>query len=290
MIATIGMKLGWQDTLAANFGQALGVRRAALGEDGQGDPRFLVRVDEFPSAGSSYAPLQYGIEIFRRFHEILAVAHCPYLLAVVPELAQEYFDPSSSAARDLSEEEVELLQTISVDGVEFAQHGTTHRSRHRSSRRRSELSGLSPDELGGVIDRGAAKLSEIGIRPRIFVPPFNRFDAPHWALLAERFDVITGGPESVPIIGPQPGPAWRGDAVYAPCYPPLYGHAAGMLSAVERIIDLQPGCWVPIVLHTSWEADDGFESLEKLVAKVAPKAASWTEFLSAVDRSGAAAV
>ena len=72
-----------------------------------------------------------------------------------------------------------------------------------------------------------------------------------------------------------------------PCYAPLYGRAASMLSAVQEIIDLELGAWVPIVLHAGWEADDGFRGLEQLAELIEPYAASWDDFLAAVDRAPA---
>jgi len=121
----------------------------------------------------------------------------------------------------------------------------------------------------------------------VFVPPFNRFDAGQYEMLARRFDVICGGPESVALLGFHGGPLWRGEAVYLPCYAPLYADAKTILPAAERLIDLQPGTWVPIVLHTSWELDDDFASLRRLARLISPFVAPWDEMLAAIDRSRA---
>ena len=48
---------------------------------------------------------------------------------------------------------------------------------------------------------------------RVFVPPFNRFDAAQYPVLAERFEIVCGGPESVALMGFHGGPLWRDGAV-----------------------------------------------------------------------------
>jgi hypothetical protein len=58
-----------------------------------------------------------------------------------------------------------------------------------------------------------------------------------------------------------------------------------MVEPVKRLVDAGVGTWVPIVLHMAWEADQGFEGLQRLVETVAPYAAPWEDFLGAVDRS-----
>jgi hypothetical protein len=55
------------------------------------------------------------------------------------------------------------------------------------------------------------------------------------------------------------------------------------------MIDLAPGTWIPIVLHTSWEQDDDFRALRRLAERIAPYAADWGNFLAEVDRSAGAA-
>jgi hypothetical protein len=289
LTGALGMKFGWVDGIAASLGPTLAVRHAALGGDARGAPRFVVRVDEFPSAGSSHSPDQYGLDTFRRFHQVLRREGIPYLLAVVSELAFDYLQPRRVGTRELADDEIAVLHEISTEGVVFAQHGTTHRTRYGKPHRHSELSGLAPDELATLLDEGNRKLAHVGIHPRVLAPPFNRFDRANWRVLAERFSVITGGPESVRIVGLRPGLSWQQGAVYMPSYPPLYGRASSMVPAVERLIDCRPGTWVSIVLHLSWEADDRFRGMEKLAALIGPHAASWLEILAAVDRSSGSA-
>jgi len=44
-------------------------------------------------------------------------------------------------------------------------------------------------------------LDQLGIRTRIFVPPFNRFSRSQYPILASRYEIVCGGPESVVEMG-----------------------------------------------------------------------------------------
>jgi hypothetical protein len=244
----------------------------------------LVRVDEYPYYSSYDRP--QDLEMSARFHETMAAAGLVHLMAVLPQLTHDPLTPGSTGGRDLGEREIAQLQRMRADGVTFAQHGTTHRTRHASPRRRSELCGLDATATDALLEEGRRRLLAAGVgETRIFVPPFNRFDARQYRQLAERFTVVCGGPESVALMGFQGGPLWRDGAVYLPCYAPLYADARTILPAAERLIDLQPGTWVPIVLHTSWEQGDDFRALARLADRIAPFAASWEELLDEADRS-----
>ena len=284
----LAMKLGRLDWESGWLARLLAARRSVLGDAASGPPRFLVRVDEFPNHTSYDRP--QDLEMSRRFHEVMAAAGLAHLMAVVPQLTHESLAPRASGGRPLGDEEIALLERMRRDGVTFAQHGTTHRTRFESPRRRSELCGLSPGEADQLLEDGRARLADAGVSPvRVFVPPFNRFDAAQYPMLAARFDVICGGPESVPLMGFHGGPLWRDGAVYLPCYAPLYADARTVMPMAERMIDLAPGTWIPIVLHTSWEQGDDFAALKRLAERIAPFAASWDEFLAEQDRSGLAA-
>jgi hypothetical protein len=169
--------------------------------------------------------------------------------------------------------------------VSVRSNGATHRTRFANPRRHSELGGLDNAALAALLDDGRRRLEASGIAPRVLVPPFNRFDADQWNVLSERYDVITGGPESVLAMGFQGGPVWRGEAVYLPCYEPLYASADVVLGAAERLIEQRVGTWVPVVLHVGWEVDDEFAALARLAQRIAPYSASWDGFLDAVDAS-----
>lgn len=274
-------RLGYEDDWLAPLQAA---RRAALGPRADGPPRLLVRVDEFPYY-AGYDDPRFGYEASVRFHAVMAEAGVPYLLAVVPQWTREPLRPDGDGGRPLDDRDRELIEQMGAEGVVFAQHGATHRTRFASPRRRSELGGLDAAALGVLLDTGRRRLEAAGIAPRVLVPPFNTFDAGQWPVLASRYDVITGGPETVLRLGFHGGPQWRGDAVYLPCYEPLYEKASVALEAVEQLIERQVGTWVPVVLHMGWEVDDDFAALARFAHRIAPYAASWDDFLDAVDLS-----
>jgi Uncharacterized protein conserved in bacteria (DUF2334) len=285
----VQMKLGQLDWRQAWLEPLIAARRAALGDSAQGPPRFLVRVDEFPYYTTFDEPQQQGVEMSRRFHAVMAEEGVPHLMSILPQLTHAPLDPDSQGGRPLGDVELALIEQMRHDGVTFAQHGTTHRTRYASPRRRSELCGLSAADTEALLEEGRLRLLAAGIDAKVFVPPFNRFDAAQYELLSTRFDVVCGGPESVALLGFHGGPLWRGDSVYLPCYAPLYANAKTVIGAAEQLIDTAPGTWVPIVLHTSWEQEDDFAGLRALAQRIAPYAASWEQLLAEVDSSRDAA-
>ena len=177
-----------------------------------------------------------------QFHEIMRGAGVPYLIAVTPRVARNYLSPRDTASRPLRRDEEEMLGRLAEDGVAFALHGLDHRTRYSEPRRHSELCGLGTAAAAALLDEGLGILGELGIRPRVFVPPFNRFDAEQYPALAERFPVVCGGPETVPLMGFHATPLWRGDAVYLPAYPPLYDRAAGVGGGCRRLVERGARC------------------------------------------------
>lgn len=262
----------------------LAARRETAGGAHDEGPRFLVRVDEFPYYSGLDDP-RFGLDASRRFHAVMAEEGVPHLMSVLPQWTHDALTPASVGGRPLDDDDRALLEQMRSDGVTFAQHGHTHRTRFADPRRHSELCGLDANRLTELLEEGRAKLARVGIEPRILVPPFNRFDAAQWPVLAELYDIVTGGPESVMLMGFHGGPQWRGSAVYLPCYAPLYESADVVLPAVEAMIDQNASGWIPIVLHMGWEVDDDFASLRRLARRVSPHAASWDDLLAAVDAS-----
>jgi hypothetical protein len=276
-------RLGYERQVVAPL---VAARRSVLGERAARPPRFLVRVDEFPHYRAWEDPERFGTAPFERFHEILAAAGVPYLLAVLPRVSREPLVPGDDGdSRPLEDGERSMLARLGDEGVSFALHGLTHRTRFASPRRHSELCGLSLEATGELLDRGLAELAQAGLSSEVFVPPYNRFDAAQMEPLAQRFRVVCGGPESIGQIGFQGTPQWRGETVYLPSYAPFYGHAAEVMPAVERAIDTHWGLWVPVVLHWGWEADADWVDLERLVRVLAPHATAWGDFLAAIRHS-----
>ncbi len=282
-------KLGGLDYERAVAAPLESARRAALGADGAAPPRFLVRVDEFPHYLAADQPDRYGNERYSRFHALMAAAGVPYLIAVLPRVSHAPLDPDGEGWRSLREDERAVLGRLERDAVTFALHGLDHRTRAASARRHSELCGLGPAATEKLLDDALAELAPLGIVPEVFVPPYNRFDAGQYDVLARRFAVVCGGPETVGLLGFQRTPMWRGEAVYLPSYHPLYGHAREVLPAARRLIEGDVGVWAPIVLHWGWEADEDWAALQLLLAEIAPYTARWQDFLIAVGDSARAA-
>ena len=282
-------KLGRLEYEQAVAEPLMAARREALGDAAAGPPRFLVRMDEFPHYMASDEPERYGTDAFQRFHELMHEAGVPYLVAVLPRVSNASLDPTATRWRELADDERALLAKMPAEGVTYGLHGLDHRTRHASPRRHSELCGLSVAETEQLLATALSELEPSGIRPRVFVPPYNRFDARQYPVLAREFDVVCGGPETVGLLGFQRTPVWRGDAVYLPSYHPLYGHAGEVLDGASRLIEAQAALWAPIVLHWGWEADEGFSELRRLLAAIAPYAAHWEDFLAEVDASRLAA-
>jgi len=252
---------------------------------GTAAPRLLVRVDEFPHAQVWDEPERFGTSRFERFHEIMAGTGVPYLIAVLPRVSRAPLSPTGADSRPLQDAEVAVLRRLAGERVSFALHGRDHRTRFASPRHHSELCGLDRVQTERLIDEALAELAGHGIRPDVFVPPFNRFDARQLEWLADRFEVVCGGPESIGLMGFQRTPQRRGDVMYLPSYAPYYGQATELLKALPRAIERAGGRWVPIVLHWGWEAEAGWSDLERLAGLIAPHAAPWEDFLAVVERN-----
>lgn len=259
-------------------------RRAVLGERAAQAPRVLIRVDEFPLAGS-FDGSQASCARFAEFEALMVATQTPYLLAVTPRVARDVLDPRVSEDRAMSTEELEVLTSLPRDRVEFALHGYDHRTRRADPRRRSEFDGLNPAQLIQRLEHARGLLAPLGIEPRVFVPPFNHFEACQYDVLAEHFDVVCAGPETVKVLGLRHGPIWFGDAVFLPSYPPLYGRAAEARKGMRKFVDARAGLWIAIVVHWSWEADDQWTDLRALLDEISPYVAPWCEFLDEVRGS-----
>src|SRR6476646_9727723 len=219
-------------------------RRDALGDEAPGPPRVLVRVDEFPHARAHDPNGKFGTEAFKRFHAVLAEAGIPYLLAITPHVSHDYLDPETQERRPLDPGEIETMRTLPADRVVFGLHGADPRTRHANPRRHSEFCGLSNDEAGASFDGR-------DLPTPVFVPPFNRCDAGQYPLLADRFEVVCGAPESVRLLGWQPTPVWQGEAVYLPSYFPLYGTSAEAAAGVRALVEQEAKLCAPVILHWS---------------------------------------
>lgn len=236
-----------------------------------GTPRVLVRVDEFPDYRGWDPAGPHGVAAYLRFHDVLARAGVPYLVAALPRVPRDALRPGSDD-RPLTDEERATLARLADDDVAIGQHGLNHVARDARPRRRAELAGLTDAQLAERLDRGRRELAPHD--PRVLVPPFNRFDVRQWNVLAARYDVVCGGPESVLGVGLRSGPERVGDAVYLPSYAPLYGRARDIVAAVDR---LRTAAWLCVTLHPGWEREDELAGLRALAPRLAPLARPWDE-------------
>jgi peptidoglycan/xylan/chitin deacetylase (PgdA/CDA1 family) len=285
LLDALAMKRGWISWDSNGIEPRLDRRENAPATDTVGPPKVLLRVDEFPHARAFDPGGRFGTDAFKRFHAVLAEARIPYLLAITPRVSRDYLDPEANEWRPLADSEIATLRSLASNGVTFALHGLDHRTRHALPRRHSELCGLEAEALAERLDTALEVFGELGLSTPVFVPPFNRFDASQYHVLAERFEVVCGGPESVRLVGFSPTPVRWGDAVYLPSYPPLYGHAAEVAAEVERLADVKAALWAPATLHWGWELEDDLDSLRHLCRTLAGRTAAWPDFLAAVETS-----
>jgi hypothetical protein len=283
--ALVALRYGRQDHISLAVKTAVSLRRAVMKGAAGGPPRVLLRVDEFPQAYARDDPDRFGTEAYARFHDVLASAGVPYLVAVLPRIAHDYLNPAGDDGDPLDDGEIAMLARLAAERVAFGLHAHTHRTRDAHPRRHSAIAGMSATQLEHALDQAEATLAALGIEPRVFVPPFNRFDPAHYPILAERYSVVCGGPESVRVMGLQPSPSWIGEAVYLPSYAPIYARARTIVPVVEALVAAQAAVWLPITLHPGWEREDELRGLTELARAIAPLARTWDEFLGAVDRS-----
>ncbi|UUY05599.1 DUF2334 domain-containing protein [Svornostia abyssi] len=274
---------GYRDDSREAFHAA---RRAVLGPAADGPPRVLVRVDEYPNFDTLDTPA-HGIAHYWRFHETMRDSGVPYLVAVQPALARNPLDCTGTEGRPLDADELAMLGRLRDDGVAFALHGHDHRTRTTHMPNNTELEGRSAADLGDLLDRGLAFLAAHDVRPRVLVPPYNTFGARQWPVLAQRFAVVTGGPESVQRVGYRRSPLFWDGTVFQPCYAPLYGTAAELLTPARALATSSAAVWTCITLHWAWELADDFAALRDLLTVLAPVARPWDDFLAAVDTAGA---
>ena len=244
------------------------IRRLASRALGLNEPEppasFLLRVDDFPS------PLLPS-EQFLAFHEIAAAHGLPYLLAVTPFLERE------TGRVGLLDAELKILHRAVHEGAELALHGFTHRSRYRNYA--SELLSMPAPTLRRELERAENYLREQGLRTTGFVAPFNSYDPFNVSVLAERYELLCGGPESVTAIGYRLGPSFLMQRLYVPSYRFAYDVQRQGLGRFDQLIGEAGGLIVPITLHWANEVKTNFASFRLLCGRLAGHTLSWAELL-----------
>jgi len=240
---------------------------------GGASPRFLLRVDDFPR-------WDRGPDGFRTFHAILRDAGIRYLLGVIPRPAEDPQNPDGRSRRAWTAEEESVIADV-ASYVEVAVHGLTHR--RRPGPVPAEIIGCPANELEENLTEGLAVLREAGISPRTYIPPFNAVDQPGLAILARRFELVFGGPESVRWLGCLPGPCRVEGVWFLPSYPPAYGRAIEVVPFVNAVRTYPIPLLIPITLHWAWEEADRYEGVRRLadaLAGTTVTASAWVHGLA----------
>jgi peptidoglycan/xylan/chitin deacetylase (PgdA/CDA1 family) len=228
--------------------------------------KFLLRVDDFPS------PSLVSDE-FLRFHEIAAEHGLPYLLAVTP-----FFGMDGGGGRNLSEREIHILRRCSSEGAELALHGFSHRSRYRNYA--SELVSMPIGLLREELDRAETYLGSQELPTIGFVAPYNGYDPLTVAVLAERYPLLCGGPESVAALGYRAGPSFLMQSLYVPSYRGAYDIELRQLGRFDRLIEEGDGLIVPVTLHWANEASGGFRAFRAFCARLRGRTLRWSDLLA----------
>jgi peptidoglycan/xylan/chitin deacetylase (PgdA/CDA1 family) len=240
--------------------------RSALGSTGRPTPcRFLLRVDDFPSPVAS-------VDEFPRFHRIAVEHGLPYLLAVTP------FLESSGERRPLSASAVDMLHACTAEGAELALHGFSHRSRYRNYG--SELLSMPVTMLRAELDRADGYLGAHHLKTVGFVAPYNSYDPLTIGVLAERFPLICGGPESVVALGYRAGPSFLMQSLYVPSYRDAYDVDPGRSRRFDRLIAEGDGLTIPVTLHWANEVGSDFRAFRALCERLRGHTVRWGDFVS----------
>jgi len=224
---------------------------------------ILVRVDDFPR-------VNMRLNDFNNFDSVMKRFGIPYLLGVTPHLCLDPLNPNSDKYHRLTRKERETLHDL--EDVEIAMHGVTHQTRDYGYLRlllgyNSEFVGLDRWATSDKLETGLELFKEYGLkRPRIFVPPFNRFDDENLKAFEKYFRFVMGGPETKkPIRKRNSRRLIISDGFN-------YGHSYGIWLEPD---DLESDGRCCITLHWGWEIGDNFLALKKLLVELEGKVMSW---------------
>jgi peptidoglycan/xylan/chitin deacetylase (PgdA/CDA1 family) len=235
---------------------------------------FVLRVDDFPAWTETMDEFVPASD-FMSFHEVLSRNRIPYLIAVTPQPCVRPLDSSEKRTRQLTVAEQQILRSVAADGASLALHGVTHRT--RSHRTHAEFIGLDDDFFEEQIRYGQLELKRMtGILATVFVPPFNRIEPGQLEILSKRFEIVCGGPESVPLLGRRGVERLANGSTYLPSYPPYYGRAHEILKAIEQQLPADLQC---LTLHWEWERRRGYGELESFCAALRNRVRNWDTLL-----------
>lgn len=224
-----------------------------------------MRVDDFPR-------VNMNLKDFKRFDSIMKKFGIPYLLGVTPNLCMDPLNPKSTEFRKLTEEEIKTLRNLK--DVELAMHGVTHQTRDYGYFKRilgyhSEFEGLDRRAATYKLNMGFKLFKEYKLKkPRVFIPPFNRFDEKNLNVFRKHFKFVTGGPGTRKSIKKKDG----GWFILSDGF--RYGHSYDIFLEPD---DVESDEYCCIGLHWGWETGGDFFALKKLLLELEGKVASWSE-------------
>lgn len=221
--------------------------------------RCFIRIDDV------FLDKAEGVE---RLCAIMAKQKAPFLAAVIgSHLCDKRF--------------ADVLKTILDAGGEIALHGFVHKGKFGPYN--SEILQLPFQNLSTRVEESLATLQD-GLRPFVFMPPFNAINRDQILFLGRYFKVICGGPETARFTDKTYGPvALSNGAWYVPTFHPFYQTACKIIRARAFEKYGRRGCNICYGVHLCDERKNGFRDFEKLIDRIAGNLTSWKVFLDGAD-------
>jgi peptidoglycan/xylan/chitin deacetylase (PgdA/CDA1 family) len=199
------------------------------------------------------------------------------------------FFGSTGERRPLSTADVDVLRACTSEGAQLALHGFTHVSHYRNYA--SELAGVPTVALRKEVERADSYMHANRLETIGFVAPYNAYDPLTLGVLAERYPLICGGPESVVTLGYRAGPAFLLRSLYVPSYRGAYDVTLEPIARFDRTIAEAGGLTIPVTLHWANEVRDGFRAFRSLCQRLRGRTSRWSDLLSVAavleERDGA---
>jgi SAM-dependent methyltransferase len=225
---------------------------------------YLVRVDDFPRPQG-----KMDIEKFKEFSSIMESYKIPYLLGVIPKMAQDDRRPESET-RELTADELAVLKKLKY--AKIAMHGVFHRTLR--PKHFSEFIGMDRVQLEKKIKIGIDSFRKYKLKTDIIMPPFNTFDLSNLQIFRKYFWVVTGGPETAKIFGKLPIGNLDG-MLYVPSYRPFYGQPNEIYNGVVKSAGNENDGIRCITLHWGWDIKNNFDYTRKIAELIKGKVLSW---------------
>jgi predicted deacetylase len=238
------------------FGELLYFTKNQRSNLQQGNPTFLIRVDDFPR-------WDLDTELFEQFHHIFLKHNIGYVVGVTP-----FLNFTGNETRFISDREVSLLQKVAGDGVELALHGFTHEYKLAPYRQPCETCFYSEDQLYDLMKKANDWFQEHALpKPRHYIPPFNTFSKRDFDLLTKEYKIFHGGPLSLSTFGKYgQSRLEKTDVLYLPSFEPFYDRAKKILQVMKMSKrHFKHQALYSITLHFAWENETNYQYVEELL-------------------------